>query len=66
MTFKNGVAQYSRKATRSTSQVSTVVSAAFGGVMTRSMAKVAASSAREQAIVTAISKSRKFPNATPK
>ena len=66
MASKNAVVQSSRKATRSTSQGSTTVSAASGRVMTRSTAKPTASSAREQAIVTATSKSPKVPNGDSK
>jgi len=66
MAPKNAVAQSSRKATRSTSQGSTTVSAASNGVKTKSMAKVAASSAREQAVVIAVSQSRKSTNGDSK
>jgi len=66
MASKNAVVQSSRKATRSTSQGSTAVSAASGGVMTRSMAKAAASSAKEPAVVTATSKLHNTPNGNSK
>jgi len=62
MASKNVVVQSSKKATRSTSQGSTIVNAASGGVTTRSIAQAAASSTREQAIVTATCKSCKVPN----
>ena len=66
MASKNAAVQSSRKSTRSTSQGSTAVSSASGGVMTRSIAKVAASFAREQAIGTVTSKSRKVLNGDSK
>ena len=66
MASKNAVVQSSRKATRSTSQGSTAVSAASGRVMTRSMAKAAASSAKEPAVATATSKLRNAPNGNSK
>jgi len=66
MASKNAVVQCSRKAIRSTSQGSTAVSAAFGGVMTRRMAKAAASSTKEPAVVTTTSKLRNPQMVTPK
>ena len=66
MASKNAVVQCSRKAIRSTSPGSTAINAAFGGVMTRSMAKAASSSTKEQAIVTATSKLHNAPNGNSK
>jgi len=63
---KNAIAQSSRKVTQSTSQGSTAVSTAFVGVMRRSMDKADASSARQQAIMIAKSKSLKVQMVTPK
>ena len=66
MAPKNVVAQSSRKVTRSTSQGSTATSVASDEVMTRSIAKAVVSSATEQAVVAATSKSRKVPNGDSK
>jgi len=66
MASKNAVVQSSRKAIRSTPYGSIVVSAASGGVMTRSMTKAATSSAKEQAVVTATSKLHDAPNGNSK
>ena len=66
MASKNVVVQSSGKAIRSTSQGSTAVSDASGGVMTRSMAKATASSAKEPAVVIATSKLCNAPNGNSK
>ena len=66
MAPKYTVTQSSRKVTRPTSQGSTALSTTYDGVMTRSMAKAVASSAREQAAMAATSKSRKVQNGDSK
>jgi len=66
MASKNAVVQSSKKAIRSTSQGSTAVNAASGGVITRSMAKATARSATKQAVVTATSQSCKKINGDSK
>ena len=66
MASKNLIVQSSRKAIRSTSQGSTAVNVASGGVMTRSITKAAASSAKEQAIVIVTSKLHNAPNGNSK
>ena len=62
MAPKNTITRSSRKAVRSASQGSTTASAASGGVMTRSMTKVAG----EHSIVAAPSQSHKIQNLSSK
>jgi len=62
MAPKNAIPQLLRRAVRSASQGSTTASITSSGVMTRSMAKVAAVIAMKQSVGTVPSQSRRIPS----